>query len=56
MLDGGPGDDRLYGGSGNDTLRGGPGGDYFRCGPGVDRIGTFNSANGDHEFGDCEVK
>ena len=47
---------RLYGGPGNDTLRGGPGGDYFRCGPGVDRIGTFNPADGDYEFGDCEIK
>lgn len=56
ILDGGPGDDRLYGGPGNDTLRGGPGGDYFRCGPGVDRIGTFNPDDGDHEFGDCEIK
>jgi hypothetical protein len=33
-----------------------PGGDYFRCGPGVDTIGTFNQLDGDHEFGDCEIK
>jgi hypothetical protein len=37
-------------------LRGGPGGDYFRCGSGIDRIGTFSPADGDHEFGDCEIK
>ena len=56
FLDGGPGDDRLYGGPGNDTLSGGQGGDYFRCGLGVDRITNFNTAEGDHESGDCEVK
>jgi Ca2+-binding RTX toxin-like protein len=55
VIDGRPGDDRLYGGPGNDSLRGGPGGDYFRCGAGYDRIWTFSIADGDHEFGDCEV-
>jgi len=55
LLDGGPGDDRMYGGPGNDTLRGGPGGDYFRCGDGY-RIGTFSIEDEDHEFGDCEIK
>jgi Ca2+-binding RTX toxin-like protein len=50
------GNDRLYGGPGNDTLSGGQGGDYFRCGSGVDRITNFNTADGDHEYGDCEVK
>ena len=43
-------------GGGFDTLDGGPGGDYFRCGPGVDKIGTFDPIDGDHEFGDCENK
>lgn len=56
MLYGGLGNDILDGGPGDDTLRGGPGGDYFRCGPGLDTIGTFSPADGDHEFGDCEIK
>jgi len=59
ILDGGSDDDCLYDGPGNDKLRGGPGGDYFRCGPGVDTIdtiGTFNLLDGDHDFGDCEIK
>ena len=46
----------FMGGQGNDTLSGGQGGDYFRCGSGEDRITNFNIADGDHEFGDCEIK
>ena len=56
ILDGGPGDDRLYGGQGNDTLSGGEGGDFFRCGNGEDRITNLDPAQGDREFGDCEIK
>jgi Ca2+-binding RTX toxin-like protein len=56
ILDGGPGDDRLYGDQGNDTLSGGQGGYYFRSGSGEDRITNFNIADGDHEFGGCEIK
>ena len=33
VIEGGPGDDRLYGGIGNDTLEGGPGDDELYGGP-----------------------
>ena len=36
MMDGGPGNDRLFGGAGNDTLNGGPGDDDLTGGAGND--------------------